>query len=1542
ALTTGSSGNDAHNNLFTISGTTLSVGNTPLAAGTYNIYLSATDTAGNVSYLAQTFTVNTVPTVTSIVRAGGASASVAANATSLSYTVTFSESVTGVDASDFSLTSSGTASGAISGISGSGTTYTVTVNTLTGDGAMRLDLKASGTGIQSGASVAVGGGYTAGATFALDHTAPAAPLAFDLRTADDTGSSSTDNLTSVTTPVFTGTAEAGSTVTLSDTDGSTVLGSAEATGGNWSITSNTLTPGSHTLTVKATDAAGNVSAASSALVVVVDTTAPSALALSSNTVATANASSGATVATLSATDSAVISYALATGNGVNNADNASFVISGNTLSVGNAQLTPGTYHIYLSATDAAGNVSNLAQTINVVNAPSVVSIVRAGGAGATLANNATSTTFTVTFSESVTGVDASDFTLTATNTASGVISNVTGSGSTYTITVGSLSGDGQLRLDLKSSGTGIQNGSSIAIAGGYSSGASYVLDHTAPAAPLAFDLRTADDSGSSSTDNITSVTTPVFTGTAEAGSTITLYDTDGTTVLGSAVATGGNWSITSSTLSEGSHTLTVKATDAAGNVSAASSALAVVVDTTAPTGLALSQTTVASGTTGPGATVATLSGSDSNGPLVYALATGDTTNDSGNGNFNLVGNVLSVRGSGLLPGSYNVYLSATDAAGNVSHLAQTINVVDAPSVTSIVRAGGASATVAASAASATFTVTFSESVTGVDASDFALTATNTASGVISNVTGSGATYTVTVGTLSGDGDLRLDLNPSGTGIANGSAVGILSGYSGGASYTLDHTAPLAPSRASMSSLTDTGVSQTDGITRNTTPTFTGTAEANATVRLYDTDGTTVLGSATADGSGNWSITSNILAEGNHTLTVRQTDRAGNVSPSSSALTVVIDTSAAAPAAPTLAPVSDSGVAGDGITYNNSPTINGTAEAFAAITLYATDGVTVLGTGTANSSGAWSIVPSSALPDGTHTLTARQTDRAGNNSAASTGLVLVIDTTPPVAPGVPVLAVASDSGTAGDNITNISQPTLTGTAAPNAIVRLYDTDGTTVLGSAVADSSGNWSITSSTLSVGAHTLSARQLDVAGNLSSAGVTLSLTIEAPPPPPQPPVTPQPPMVDGVPVTQQPVTLPGGGSGTQIVVPIITSTRTDDTGNSAVADIPLASTSINGTSSNLLLAQIAPGIGLSATGGASAPAGDPQQQLIQAIVAATPGHASSDQGHLTGNGITFLNQLAASVPLLVQTITPVSNAGASGGSLTLTGTSTDAQHTALVIDTGGLPSGATLQLNAVDFAAIVGAASVVANTNNQILTGDQAAQQFTVSAATSSNVFSGGGSDTLVFNSIGNTQGGAASALRQGADIPAAANTSTSVLHGGAGLDTATFNGASSDYTIVRHQSYVTVASTAQPQQKAVLINVESLKFSDATIAVETRESLTAIAGLYRDVLGRQADYLGIDSWARSELAGASLGEIAIGIINSVESQARQARVFNGDNAHDIELLYQSIFSRPSDAGGLALWIQFMNDGASLEQVATHFVLSEEMQAHKIGVPQWDFSMG
>ena len=292
-------------------------------------------------------------------------------------------------------------------------------------------------------------------------------------------------------------------------------------------------------------------------------------------------------------------------------------------------------------------------------------------------------------------------------------------------------------------------------------------------------------------------------------------------------------------------------------------------------------------------------------------------------------------------------------------------------------------------------------------------------------------------------------------------------------------APVAPAIAAFS--TDSGTAG-DGITNDNTLTLTGSAEANATVKVYD--GVTLLGSATADGSGNWSYTTAALTNGAHSLTATATDVAGNTSAASAALSVTIDTSA--PVTPAIASYStDSGTAGDGITNDNTLTLTGSAEANATVKVY--DGATLLGSATADGSGNWSYT-TAALTNGAHSLTATATDVAGNTSAASAALSVTIDTSAPVTPAI--AAFSTDSGTAGDGITNDNTLTLTGSAEANATVKVYD--GATLLGSATADGSGNWSYTTAALTNGAHSLTATATDVAGNTSAASSALSVTID------------------------------------------------------------------------------------------------------------------------------------------------------------------------------------------------------------------------------------------------------------------------------------------------------------------------------------------------------------------------------------------------------------------------------------------------------------------
>ena len=120
--------------------------------------------------IGQTYNLDkTPPSVASIVRA----ATNPTNAVSVDYTVTFSEAVTGVDAADFALNVTGGITGAaVTGVSGSGTTYTVAVNTGTGSGTLRLDAPGSATAADLVGNVLGSLPFTGGQSYDIDKTPP--------------------------------------------------------------------------------------------------------------------------------------------------------------------------------------------------------------------------------------------------------------------------------------------------------------------------------------------------------------------------------------------------------------------------------------------------------------------------------------------------------------------------------------------------------------------------------------------------------------------------------------------------------------------------------------------------------------------------------------------------------------------------------------------------------------------------------------------------------------------------------------------------------------------------------------------------------------------------------------------------------------------------------------------------------------------------------------------------------------------------------------------------------------------------------------------------------------------------------------------------------------------------------------------------------------------------------------------------------------------------------------------------------------------------
>ncbi|WFU39379.1 Ig-like domain-containing protein [Bradyrhizobium sp. CB82] len=195
-------------------------------------------------------------------------------------------------------------------------------------------------------------------------------------------------------------------------------------------------------------------------------------------------------------------------------------------------------------------------------------------------------------------------------------------------------------------------------------------------------------------------------------------------------------------------------------------------------------------------------------------------------------------------------------------------------------------------------------------------------------------------------------------------VGDLSAISTSVNVLVDATAPAAPSIASFSP--DSNIVG-DGITNANQLTLTGAAEAGSQVEIFD--GSTQVGIAAADASGNWSFATSTLVDGIHAFTGKATDTAGNVSASSGGLNVTVDTLAP------VAPILTSGTPA----ASSAMVVSGTAEAGSTVRLY--EGATQLGTGTAGASGAWSITTGS-LATGQHGLTATATDIAGNLSQLS--------------------------------------------------------------------------------------------------------------------------------------------------------------------------------------------------------------------------------------------------------------------------------------------------------------------------------------------------------------------------------------------------------------------------------------------------------------------------------------------------------------------------------------------------------------------------------
>jgi hypothetical protein len=619
----------------------------------------------------------------------------------------------------------------------------------------------------------------------------------------------------------------------------------------------------------------------------------------------------------------------------------------------------------------------------------------------------------------------------------------------------------------------------------------------------------------------TSNARPVFTGTAEPGSTLTMTldvgsnNTSDVTYT-TRVATDGSWVIDTASavpatgslpaLAEGVPTaILARATDPAGNIGAETRAT-VTLDATPPpvpefSGPLLFNVTtpVIRGTAEPGVTVRVELDFDRNGTFDATYVTRANATAPGSWQVDLA----TPPTEGTIPGGAlagvsltDVRVTAVDAAGNPSP-GSLLGVLDIdtnrpppPTINSVTGDNDIDSIEAQSAVTITGTLPGAEAGQPVSVTWGGLT-------LPASVTGTTWSITFAPG----------QIPPDGAETVSATYIGIERGTeSTPASVTvsIDRVVPTAPTLTltAGSNSGDLG----DTITSDDTPTIRVTLAgagpaapvAGDTVRL--SSGATLVGTAVLNASnvsaGFVDITTATLGgDGSKTLTATVTDAAGNVSDPSGALALTIDRTP--PATPTV---------NAQVTNDTTPAITGTAVVGAGEALTVTvNGITYsVGADLVRAGNNWTLnVPApNALPQGSYSVVATVSDAAGNATSDASSNELLVDTT---LPGTPTLSLTagSNSGDPGDTITNDDTPTIrvtlagAGPAAPVAGDTVRLSSGATLVGTAVLNASnvsaGFVDITTTPLGAdGPKSLTATVSDAAGNVSDPSGALALTID------------------------------------------------------------------------------------------------------------------------------------------------------------------------------------------------------------------------------------------------------------------------------------------------------------------------------------------------------------------------------------------------------------------------------------------------------------------
>ncbi|EFO8506552.1 Ig-like domain repeat protein [Salmonella enterica] len=585
---------------------------------------------------------------------------------------------------------------------------------------------------------------------------------------------------------------------------------------------------------------------------------------------------------------------------------------------------------------------------------------------------------------------------------------------------------------------------------------SIITDTIAPEKPT-IELDDSSDSGIKN-DNITNSTLPTFIGVAEPGSTVSIYL--GLKHLGEViVAKDGTWSYTLTTpLKDGEYNITATATDIAGHTSATAN-LPFTIDTRISYFSAEIETTNDSGIVGDNVTNntrPTFTGKTEPNAIISVInsETGEEVifkaNDKGEWTFNFT--------SDSVEGINNITFTVEDVAGNkkdfsfsyvidtIAPVPPTVSLEDYVVLPNGIILSGNDLPALVGTAEPKSTILLMRDGKLYDSIE-----------VDSNGTWN---YQFSNKFLQGAYDIE---------IISQDAAG---NKSSTVKYSFTIQTEVVPPKAELDASDDSGA-KGDWITnKHNALTLLGTADRFATVNIL-IDGKTI-GVTTADADGNWNFDiSRNLSDNVYKITVESIDPLGRTSSVDYQLT--IDSFTPIPTV-MLHDSADSGVKGDMITKINTPLFTGMAEANAKVSIYV-DGV-LSGEAIAGDDGVWNFQFTTALSDGSHDVTVKVEDIAGNTASSSAYNFQIVTQTQK-----PTIELVNDTGVDNtDHIINEKNPALTGTAAPYSTVKLY-IDGA-LIAEVRTNKDGRWEYTLKAdqgLVDGDHRITASVEDIAGNIA-----------------------------------------------------------------------------------------------------------------------------------------------------------------------------------------------------------------------------------------------------------------------------------------------------------------------------------------------------------------------------------------------------------------------------------------------------------------------------